>query len=68
MVREGLGCLSEAEMSRVMSLRREEKLGTRESSWARRTRAASSGKCNNRPTTLRTDSGKISVLKKAFMN
>ena len=59
MVKVGRGLLG-AETSRVMSSRREEKSGTRESSWARRTRAASSGKCNNRPTTFRTESAQES--------
>ena len=45
-------------MSMVTSLRREAKSGTRESSWLRRTSAASSGRCNNRPTMLRTESAK----------
>ena len=58
-VRVGLG-LSGVETSRVMSSRREVKSGTRVSSWARRTRAASSGRCNNRPTTFRTESAKES--------
>ena len=45
-------------MSMVTSLRREAKSGTKESSWLRRTSAASSGRCNNRPTMLRTESAK----------
>ena len=50
-------------MSMVTSLRREAKSGTRESSWLRRTSAASSGRCNNRPTMLRTESAKKKFLR-----
>ena len=50
-------------MSMVTSLRREAKPGTSESSWLRRTSAASSGRCNNRPTMLRTESAKKKFLR-----
>ena len=50
-------------MSMVTSLRRDVKSGTRESSWLRRTSAASSGRCNNRPTMLRTESAKKKFLR-----
>ena len=55
-------------MSMVTSLRREAKSGTRESSWLRRTSAASSGRCNNRPTMLRTESAKKKFLRKKTSN
>ena len=55
-------------MSMVTSLRREAKSGTRESSWLRRTSAASSGRCNNRPTMLRTESAKKKFLREKMSN
>ena len=55
-------------MSMVTSLRREAKSGTRESSWLRRTSAASSGRCNNRPTMLRTESAKKKFLREKKMS
>ena len=55
-------------MSMVTSLRREAKSGTRESSWLRRTSAASSGRCNNRPTMLRTESAKKKFLREKLFN
>ena len=55
-------------MSMVTSLRREAKSGTKESSWLRRTSAASSGRCNNRPTMLRTESAKKKFLREKMSN
>ena len=55
-------------MSMVTSLRRDVKSGTRESSWLRRTSAASSGRCNNRPTMLRTESAKKKLLRENMSN
>ena len=55
-------------MSMVTSLRREAKSGTRDISWLRRTSAASSGRCNNRPTMLRTESAKKKFLREKKMS